>query len=187
MELVFFFFLFLFWAPGWLRKTQAEPYPHDSIRVDFSCSVLSTCAPLPLTLPCRHTVHFLVGGLFHKLNCVRLIYQKSWAQEIECLFSIFYHCSSWVSIPVVHAQSLSHVRLFVISMDYSLSGCSVHEIFQPRILESVAISYTKESSLPKGQTRISCISCREICRQILYHCAAWEALKCICSAVLILP
>ena len=44
-------------------------------------------------------------------------------------------------------------------MDCSLPGSSGHGIFQARILERVAISYSRGSSQPRGQTRVSCISC----------------------------
>ena len=54
--------------------------------------------------------------------------------------------------------------------DCGLLVSSVHVIFQPRIVEWVAISYSRESSQPREQTQVSCIG-----RQILYHCAAWEA------------
>ena len=42
-------------------------------------------------------------------------------------------------------------------MDYSLPGFSVHGISQPRILESVAISFSRESSWPMDQTHVSCL------------------------------
>ena len=58
-------------------------------------------------------------------------------------------------------------------MDCSLPDSSVPGIFQARILEWVAISYSRESSWPKDQIHISCISCTG--RQILYHCTTWEA------------
>ena len=57
-------------------------------------------------------------------------------------------------------------------IDCSPPGSSVHGIFQVRILQWVAISYSMLSSGPRSQTHISCISC--LCRQILYHCATWE-------------
>ena len=44
--------------------------------------------------------------------------------------------------------------------DYSLPGSSVHGISQERILEWVAISYSRGPSWPRGQTRVSCVSCR---------------------------
>ena len=45
------------------------------------------------------------------------------------------------------------------SIDCSLLGSTVHEIFQARILEWVAISFSRGSSQPRDGTRISCISC----------------------------
>ena len=51
------------------------------------------------------------------------------------------------------------------SMDCSQPGSSVHGIFQARILEWVAISFSRESSQPRDQIHISCASC--IGRQIL--------------------
>ena len=58
-------------------------------------------------------------------------------------------------------------------MDCSPQGSSVHGIFQARILEWVAISYSTGSSQPKYQTCVSGVSC--IFRWILYHRATWEA------------
>ena len=54
-------------------------------------------------------------------------------------------------------------------MDCSPPGSSVHEISQARILEWVAISFSKGSSQPRGRTHISCIG-----RWILYHSATRE-------------
>ena len=73
----------------------------------------------------------------------------------------------------IHAQSLSHVRVFV-TVDYSPSGSSVHGISQAGILEWVAISYSRGSSRARYRTYISCVSC--IGSQILYHWATWEVL-----------
>ena len=52
---------------------------------------------------------------------------------------------------------LSHIQLFCDPMDCSLPSSSVHGIFQARKLEWVAISYSRESSLPRDRTSISCI------------------------------
>ena len=41
--------------------------------------------------------------------------------------------------------------------DYSLPGSTIHGIFQARILEWVAISFSKRSSWPRDWTRVSCI------------------------------
>ena len=42
-------------------------------------------------------------------------------------------------------------------MDCSLPGSSVHGIFQARVLEWVAISFSKGSFLPRDRTQVSCI------------------------------
>ena len=56
------------------------------------------------------------------------------------------------------------------SMNCNSPGSSVHGIFQARILEWVAISYSRGSSWPRNWTHISCTG-----RQILYHWDTWEA------------
>ena len=55
-------------------------------------------------------------------------------------------------------------------MDCSIAGSSFHGILQARVLEWVAISFSRGSSWPRDLTHISCIS-----RQILYHWATMEA------------
>ena len=57
----------------------------------------------------------------------------------------------------VKVKSLSCARLFV---DYSLSGSSVHGIFQARVLEWVTISFSRESSQPTDWTQVSPIAGR---------------------------
>ena len=52
-------------------------------------------------------------------------------------------------------------------------GSSVHGVFLARILECVAISYSRGASWPRYQTHISYVS--YIDRQILYHSAIYEA------------
>ena len=56
-------------------------------------------------------------------------------------------------------------------MDCSPPGSSVHGISQARILEWIAISFSRGYSCPCDQTHISCFG-----RQILYHRATREAL-----------
>ena len=60
--------------------------------------------------------------------------------------------------------SLIHARLFCDPMDYSLPVSSVHRTSQARVLEWVAISFSRGSSRTRDQTRVFCIG-----RQILYH------------------
>ena len=63
---------------------------------------------------------------------------------------------------------VSHVWLTLCNpVDCSLPGSSVHGISKARILEWVAISYSKASTQPRDQTCISCIFW--IGRWIIYH------------------
>ena len=66
-------------------------------------------------------------------------------------------------------QPLSRVQLFCFPMDCSLPGYSVHGISQARIVESVAISIPRVSSLLRDQTCISWVG-----KQILYCWAIRE-------------
>ena len=61
-------------------------------------------------------------------------------------------------------------------VDYSPPGFSVHGISQARILERVAISFSRGSSQPRDGTHVSSISC--IGRQSLHH---WTPGKCLPS------
>jgi len=57
-------------------------------------------------------------------------------------------------------------------MDCSPPGSSVHGILQARILEWVAISFSRGSSPPRDQTHISCID-----RRVLYELSHWGSPK----------
>ena len=60
-------------------------------------------------------------------------------------------------------------------VDYSPPGSSVHGIFQARILEWVAISFSRRSSRPRDQTQISCVPFMG--RWIPSHYTTWETLS----------
>ena len=60
----------------------------------------------------------------------------------------------------VKVKSLSLRPTLCDPMDYSPPGSSVHGILQARILEWVAISFSRGSSWPRDQTQVSCIAGR---------------------------
>ena len=64
------------------------------------------------------------------------------------------------SIVAKCVSGFSHIQLCV-------TGSSVHGILEARILEWVAMPFSRGSSQPKDRTRISFVSC--IGRQALYH------------------
>ena len=63
-------------------------------------------------------------------------------------------------------------------IDCSLPGSSVPEVSQERTLKRVAVCSSRGSSQPRDPTCIYCVSC--IDRQILHHCATWEARRSPC-------
>ena len=67
-------------------------------------------------------------------------------------------------------KSLSHIQLFVTPWTVAYHAPLVHGIFQARILDWVAISFSRGASWAMDENRMSCID-----RQILYHWATWEA------------
>ena len=69
----------------------------------------------------------------------------------------------------------SHIRLFVTPWTVALPCSSVHGILQARILEWVAIPFSRVSSWPRDWTHISYISC--LGRWILYHWGTREACR----------
>ena len=106
--------------------------------------------------------------------------------EFDSHFQAFFFFNSFsFSFPVCCAQSLSRVWLFVtpwivayqapLSMEFSRQEFwSDQKKKKKRMLEWVAISYSRRSSQPRDRGHVSCIG-----RQILYHCPTWEApIKC---------
>ena len=80
-----------------------------------------------------------------------------------------------------YSQKLSsEVKVFVAQqcpnlcdpMDYSLPSSSVHGILQAKILEWVAIPFSRESSQPADQTQVFCIAGR-----FFTIWTTWEALE----------
>ena len=86
---------------------------------------------------------------------------KSWPHYFLFIFQRFEWkvCSSVIWFlqllnKCVRVQSLHWCLTLCSPMDYSLPGSSVHGILQARILESVAVSFSRRSSCPGHQTRL---------------------------------
>ena len=75
---------------------------------------------------------------------------------------------------LVCAKSLQLCPTLLNPMDCRLPGSSIHGTIQARILEWVAISFSRRSFPPRDQTCVSCITC--IGRLILYHYSTREVL-----------
>ena len=73
----------------------------------------------------------------------------------------------------MHAKSLQSRLTLCDPMDHSLPGSSVHGIFRERILEGVAIFFSRGSSPSQDRTRIS--SSPALASRFFTTSATWEA------------
>ena len=93
--------------------------------------------------PCKNLglgCHFLLQGIF-----------LSQGSNVSVLY-LYHWVTGNIDIEIVVAQSCPTL---CDSMDCSLPGSSLHGIFQARVLEWVAISFSRRSSRPRDQTRVS--------------------------------
>ena len=80
---------------------------------------------------------------WHKFVCFHLLLPRKYLRRVCCM------C----------AKSPQSCQILCDSMDRSSPGSSVYRIYQARILEWVAMSYSRVSSLPRVQTCVSYVSC----------------------------
>ena len=93
----------------------------------------------------RHCSYYSANNYWFRRLC--------WAQISSCT-----RCSwKWRKVKVLVTQSCPTLRD---PMDCSLPGSSVHGILQARILEWIAIPFSRGSSRPSNWTYISCIAGR---------------------------
>ena len=117
-------------------------------------------------------LRILIGTHSLQPKSFRFISVVAWQPwSVHCFFLAIpgsWHFSEWPTemITSMRVCSIAQSCPTVCNpMDYSLPGSSVHGIFQARILEWVAISFSRGSSQPRDGTHVSCISCSG--RQIL--------------------
>ena len=114
----------------------------------------------------------------NKLYIWRVCYTLHTTITLNPQFFKVYETHRWWSIRLEKFSNLPRLtadvfRCLVSKLCLTLAtpwtvGSSVHGIYQARILEWVAISFSRGSSWPRDQTFISWVSC--IGRWILYHC-----------------
>ena len=105
-----------------------------------------------LLVPCFYSIWFSL--LKKSPNCI------IWQFKNILKFEFFknHHLSFHIHfLPIGPVCVLSHI---CDPMNYSLPGSSVHGIFHRRILEWFVIYYSRGSSQPRDQTRVSCIAGR---------------------------
>ena len=102
-------------------------------------------------------------------NCYRNIRDLSVITLLFVLKDIIHVSLLWNYSPWIWIQAKTELIIILVtqscltlcnSMDCSLPGFSIHGIFRARILEWVAISFSREFSRPRDQTLVSRISGR---------------------------
>ena len=94
------------------------------------------------------------GGSVWKNRAMQLAYPSFWARDYNHkIQSSPKYKMKVISHWCVRANSLQSCLTFCNAMDCSLPGFSVHEILWTRILEWVAIPFSRGSSRPKDRTR----------------------------------
>ena len=93
-----------------------------------------------------------------------------YSSHTQVVLAVILHCllkdhASWsdvrlVVIQVVYSKVAQSCLTLCDPMDCSLPGSSFHGILQERILEWVAISFSRGSSWPRDGTQVSCIAGR---------------------------
>ena len=97
-------------------------------------------------------------------ECIQLpfvIWRELWKIE-EDLDSFREECNCWYGEECVcwKWKVTQSCPTFYYTMDCSPPGSSVHRILQARILEWVALTFSRGSSQPRGWTWVSCIAGR---------------------------
>ena len=121
-------------------------------------------------------VHYFWAELVHPIISFHWTGKRSQESEIQCsLSSLFILMTTWwpelcslSSRLSITAKTVQYLKCVLLAqscpmlcdpLDCSPPGSSVHEIFQARILEWVAISFSRGSSLPRDR-KVSCTAGR---------------------------
>ena len=173
-----------FLRPHGLQPTRLlHPWDFPGKSTGVGCHCLLWIAPLVVTnsIASRHCQIFLREQIFSGLRIIGLFYDfiaywnivdvqgcvsfRCAAQWFRVFADIIHYrllqdngyISQWVCA-CVHMCMFSHVWLLVApwtAAHCSPPGSSVHGIFQARVLEWVAISFSRGSSQPRDRTQVS--------------------------------
>ena len=143
----------------WSGLPFPSPGYHPNPRIEPGSLALWADSRVPLSIPIWK-VHFL------SLRYQHICYLLQLTQTTLNYYLNYYLIISIIVLVMCVCAQLCPTLCD--PMDCSPPGSSVHGIVQARILEWVAISYSRGSSQPRNQTRVSCGFC--IGQSILYHC-----------------
>ena len=124
----------------------------------------SSNSPLP-SCPLLVSMSFYLQDQGHRLALMDEIFKDVTKEGLKC---------------VVKVKVTQLCLILCDPMDCSLLGSSVHGIFQARVLEWVAFTFSRGSSRPRDQTRVSCIAGRQFTiwatREVLIYVLSLQAI-----------
>ena len=152
---------------GFSRQEHWSGLPFPSPMHKVKSEVFQSCPTLSHPMDCS-----LPGSSIHGIFQARVLEWGAIAfstYQLDCAINIL-PCTSHSAKNFILSQltltmtmcvsvTQSYLTLFE-PMDYSPIGSSVHGILQARILEWVAISFSRQSSKPRDRTKVSCIAGR---------------------------
>ena len=139
--------LFLFPAPQDLNRACLRQLSLTSILLLESSLLFQDTlyTKVQITLCYKHSQKSPVPDLFTAFNLIDIL-------SVYCIGLCFLLCCLCVCLVAQSCPTFSN------PMDWSLPVSCVHGIFQARILEWVAISYSRRSSQPRDRSHASYIS-----------------------------
>ena len=134
--------LLFLWCPMCIREPTG-PFPPLKVHstVCTSSKALLHCSLSAGPRSPQDSLH-----LDNRLVTYSATYPEHYPAQSKCWIYTVWACSVAQSCPALSSP-----------MDYSLPGFFVHVIFQARILEWVAIPYSRGSSQPRDWTHFSCV------------------------------
>ena len=151
------------WKPGFHPSLLLLSDPLHLISYQASHILLLKyfSKPSPSLYPCYTILAqiLLISPLYHYRILLRLF-----SESMHCtpgsVLNTFSPVTLWILVTTVcwSSQPLSHSQLFCHPTDCSPPGSSVRGILQARILEWVAIPFSRGASWPRDRTCISCIA-----------------------------
>ena len=158
-----------------VRIGQGGAHRRGYILADlFHCSLILPCHTFPLPVQLLEICLCLClyfspafGKSFSSCIALQSNELSGQLEALTILFSISFHFNKWITCSV--AQSCPTL---CDPKDCSPPGFSVHEVSQARILEWVAISFSRGSFQPRDRIAVSYLLHWQ---EILYHWATCEA------------
>ena len=127
--------------PNWLNSDLGPPVRHPHWLAGNT--VVSKLDPVPalMELPVEHRMSRLADSCGLSVVSPK---HSTWRR------------AKYNTCAVLHAKSLQSCPTLCNPVDCSPPGCSVHGILQARILEWVAVPFSRGSSRPRHRTQVSC-------------------------------